>query len=344
MIRLAQLIKTLVLTFGLLLLASAMAISYTVQVIAVSSEITALELLSQLSDQGYPSYLIRVATPEGPVFRIRVGSFANRSAAAKYAEAMSDVLDSAPSPALADGIPENLSPLEAELVDSFSSTERLEVLPWQGEVAFRSQPKSFSEQAHYRVVDITEFDAWKAVPQEDGSIIRVYSHYLWSEKWTILTETERAGERLEALKLISDALGLTPTQLEAFEFKPINSRPFLVLVDKFNPVTQTSVLLKAVGQPETGLSSFGPDIIWLDQKEIKLTDIKPQFEPTPSTQGEGIFEIPNNYKVKADGLFIQVTTQDPQKIWRAAAGRPLWLRENWLIASYNQELLLYKFK
>jgi hypothetical protein len=343
-IKLAQLIKTVFSTFALMLFGSVLAISYTVQVIAVSSEITALELLTQLGDQGYPSYLIRVATPEGPVFRIRVGSFANRSAAAKYAEAMSDVLDSAPSPALADGIPDNLSPLEAELVDGFSATEKLEVLPWQGEVAFRSQPKSFSEQAHYRVVDITEFDAWKAVPQTDGSIIRIYSHYLWSEKWTIISEAERANERAQALKLVSEALGLSVTQLEAFEFKPLNNRPFLVLVERFNPLTQSGTLLKAIGQPKNGLSSFGPDIIWLDQNEIKLADIKPQFEPTPSTQGEGIFEGPSNYKVRADGLFIQVTTANPEKTWRAAAGRPLWLRENWLIASYNQELLLYKFK
>ena len=339
-----QRIKTLAMSLGLMLLSWGFAISYTVQVIALSSEITALELMSDLSDQGYPAYLIRVPTPEGPVFRIRVGSFANRSASAKFAEAMSDVLDSAPSPALADGIPENLAPFEAELVDSFASNEILQVLPWQGEVAFRSQARSFSNQAHYRVVDITEFDAWRAAPQSDGSIIRVYSHYLWPEDWSILTGSERVLERLEALEGVSEALGLSVTQLEAFEFKPLNSPPFLVLVEQFNPTTQAASLLKAVGQPESGLSSLGPELIWFDQQELSFAEIRPQFEPTPSTQGDGIFESPDGYTVRADGLFIQVTTTDPEKTWRAAAGRPLWLRENWLIASYNQELLLYKFK
>ncbi|MCA9835532.1 MAG: SPOR domain-containing protein [Trueperaceae bacterium] len=337
-------LKLFLLSAALMLMATGLAISYTVQVIAVSSEPSALKLMTELADQGYPAYLIRVPTPEGPVFRIRVGSFADRNAASKFAEAMSDVLDSAPTPALADGIPSSLAPLEAELVDSISSSEKLEVLPWQGEVAFRSQLKNGLEQAHYRIVDLLEFDAWRAIPQSDGSILRVYSHYLWDEDWTIRTDSERANTRLEKLQAISTNLGLSVTQLEGFEFTPANSRPYLVLVEKFNPNTQETSLLKALGQPDSPSSNLGPELVWLDQKEISFRPITPQFEPTPSTQGEGIFESPDGYRVRADGLFIQVTTSDPAKSWRAAAGRPLWLRENWLIASYNQELLLYKFK
>ena len=180
-------VKGLCIALLLLLSSWGFAVSYTVQVIAVSTQAIAAKLQEQLNDEGYEAYLVRVPTSDGPVFRIRVGAFANRAAAAVFADAMQGVLDSNPTPALADGIPSGLVPLEAELVGKYSTLANdFEVLPWQGEVAFRVQAKNTQEQANYRVVDIVEFDAWRAAPRSDGTIIRVYLRPVKTELVTIL--------------------------------------------------------------------------------------------------------------------------------------------------------------
>ena len=329
---------------GLLLLASSNAVSYTVQVIAVSTEPSALKLMETLNDEGYPSYLISVPTPEGPVYRIRVGSFANRNAASKFADAMNGILDSNPTPALAEGIPSDLAPLEADLVNDFSNEYQLEVLPWQGEVAFRSQLKTGLSQAHYRVVDITEFDAWRAAPQRDGSVIRVYSEYLWPESYSILTSNQLRDERQKVLERVSDEFGLSVSQLEGFEFTGLGERPFLILVDQTSPSGERR-LLKAIGQPDSTLTLFGPELIWLDQQEILINPIEPLFVPANADiQAELISS--EDWLAQHDNGFIriEVETNGEIKNWRAAAGSPLWLRENWLIARQRNHLFLYKFQ
>lgn len=329
---------------SLVLLSFSLAISYTVQIIAVSTEASASKLQAELADQGYTAYLVQVPTAEGPVFRIRVGSFANREAAALFAEAMTGVLDSSPTPALAEGIPASLVPLEAELVDSFSSaTTAIQVLPWQGEVAFRTQVKDASEQALYRVVDIVDFEAWQAAPQSDGSIIRVYSHDLWPEAWTIQTQGERELSRRNTLQTLADELGFTTEQLEAFEFKRANGPPYLVLVEQFSVRNEETKLFKVLGQPASEPDRLGPELVWFDDNEVTFKDIKALFEAgLEDASTSATLKSREGWEARADGGFLEIENNDPKKTWRAAVGKPLWVRENWLLASTGGDVLLYR--
>jgi SPOR domain len=108
------------------------AISYTVQVVAFSDEPRARRVQTELSSQGYPAYLLAVPTAQGQVYRIRVGAFANRAAAALFAEAMPSVEGSTPSPALAEGgVPPGLIPFEPALLGQYDLTTTLvQVFPW----------------------------------------------------------------------------------------------------------------------------------------------------------------------------------------------------------------------
>jgi hypothetical protein len=123
--------RVLVLCCFLLYLTPVSAISYTVQVVASSDEARASQLRDDLARQGYPAYLLNVPTAQGQVYRIRVGAFANRAAAALFAETMPSVEGSTPSPALADSVPPGLIPLEPALLGQYDLTTTLiQIFPW----------------------------------------------------------------------------------------------------------------------------------------------------------------------------------------------------------------------
>jgi hypothetical protein len=129
MTRLAR--RVLVLCCFFLCLTPTLAISYTVQVVASSDEARATQLRDELARQGYPAYLLAVPTAQGQVYRIRVGAFANRAAAALFAQTMPSVEGSTPSPALADSVPPGLIPLEPALLGQYDLTTTLvQVFPW----------------------------------------------------------------------------------------------------------------------------------------------------------------------------------------------------------------------
>ena len=150
------------------LVAQATAISYTVQVIAVSDQETALSISRDLLREGYPAYVVRSTGAPGDVFRVRVGAFANRAAALRYADSMPEVGGSRPVPALAEAIPEGIMPLAPRLVWQAEWTdEDVRVLPWPGGVALRLQPDAPLRQARYVVVQdgvVREIDAWALLP------------------------------------------------------------------------------------------------------------------------------------------------------------------------------------
>ncbi len=150
------------------LVAQATAISYTVQVIAVSDQDTAISISRDLLRDGYPAYVVRSTGAPGDVFRVRVGAFANRAAALRYADSMPEVGGSKPVPALAEAIPEGIMPLAPRLVwQAEWAGEDARVLPWPGGVALRLQPGDPLRQARYVVVQdgvVREIDAWSLLP------------------------------------------------------------------------------------------------------------------------------------------------------------------------------------
>jgi hypothetical protein len=146
----------------------ALAISYTVQVIAVSDQEGAIAIYRDLARDGFPGYVVRTTGAQGDVYRVRVGAFANRAAALRYAESMPDVAGSRPVPALAEAIPQGIMPLAPRLLWQFEWTgEEVRLLPWPAGVAVRVQRGDPLRQAAYHVFqDGAErrFEAWTAVP------------------------------------------------------------------------------------------------------------------------------------------------------------------------------------
>ena len=219
------------------------AISYTVQVAALSDEDAALALQQSLQQEGYPAYLVSVPSESGTIFRLRVGAFADRAAAQTYAEAMRGVGGTAPVPALAEGIPAELFPLEPTLLERYESAPEMTsvaVMPWGEGAALRTQGR-FEDQpfiAEYRVLregaDTRTFEAWRAAPQPGraGAALRTYNLSLWPGEET--SETEREAYTEARLEEIARALELAPEQVRPFLlFEPGRGAPFLVLAEQF---------------------------------------------------------------------------------------------------------------
>lgn len=161
-------VRTLLACALLVWLGAASAIAYTVQVIAVSDQESALSISRDLLRDGYPAYVVRSTGAQGDVFRVRVGAFANRAAALRYAESMPEVAGSRPVPALAEAIPQGIMPLAPRLLWQGSvDGQDVRVLPWPGGVALRLQPTEPLREATYLVFHDgheRRFDAWAALP------------------------------------------------------------------------------------------------------------------------------------------------------------------------------------
>jgi SPOR domain len=133
--------------FLFLCLTPVWAISYTVQLFASSDEPKASQLQAELADQGYKAYLLRVPTAQGQVYRIRVGAFANRAAAALFAQVLPSVEGSTPSPALVEGgEPPGLIPLQPALLGQYDvATTFVQIFPWP--VVESAVPETTPQQA-----------------------------------------------------------------------------------------------------------------------------------------------------------------------------------------------------
>jgi SPOR domain len=434
------------------------AISYTVQVVAFSDEPRARRVKDELASQGYPAYLIAVPTAQGQVYRIRVGAFANRAAAALFAQTMPSVEGSTPSPALAEGgLPPGLIPLAPALLGQYDLTTTLvQVFPWpttepvapqqdsstttpsdeptdvpsetgeqpstppteetttessdpsgndtssedtdkptpnepattneagttdepsqtnaeapeeapttntegtdvvaqteqpseaeqvQSLVAIRTQPRDASQQAHYRIGEL-EFDAWKAAPIENGEILWVRSLSVWPDDWQNVSEAERTQYRETVLANVAGDLDLTPQQVEPFVFELENQAPFVVLVERFNPATETAQRLRAIGQPRPnennlGLRSDGPSSFFGESISIPLPPANTVFEPSSTSEAPSEL-IGNGWQASGDGDYVLLLVED--KEWRAANGKPLWANSDLLISLFDNQVLIYQFQ
>jgi len=148
--------------------APALAIAFTVQVIAVSDQATALDISRTLLREGFPAYVVRSTGSQGDVYRVRVGAFANRAAAARYAVAMPEVAGARPVPALAEAIPAGIMPLAPRVLwDGPGAGAELRVVPWRDGVALRRQAFDPLRQATYVLVqgaEVRTVQAWRVAP------------------------------------------------------------------------------------------------------------------------------------------------------------------------------------
>lgn len=147
--------------------ALAQGIAFTVQVIAVSDQNNAIDISRTLVRDGYPAYVVRSTGAEGDVYRVRVGAFANRAAAARYAAAMPPIGGAEPVPMVAEAIPAGIMPLAPRVLwqGGWSGGE-LAVLPWPAGIALRQQA-STEEEATYTLIqgaEVRTLRAWWVMP------------------------------------------------------------------------------------------------------------------------------------------------------------------------------------
>ena len=348
--------------------AVAQAISYTVQVAALSDQTSAESLRRTLRNEGYPAYLVSVPGTQ-TIYRLRVGAFADRDGAEAYAAAMRGVGGTVPVPALAEGIPPDLIPLEPRFIARYRFTpefERLEVVPWGDAAALRTQGRFENEPliATYRVLTpelaASPFTAWRAAPLpaaalveatpvEETVALRVTNLPLFApeEANTLpdgaLTQTGQA-RLLEA----AEALGLGEAQIRPYIFyEPGRGAPFLVVAERFDPVSRTGGRYPALGNPGS-VSAAGPELTWFGQAPPETF---PQALPEPLFSLASFVQnaqvVPpagaltgGGWQAVRDGHYT-VLSVGPRR-WRAVVGQPLWAGGDFLLVYARPEIVLYQ--
>jgi hypothetical protein len=332
-----RLLNPLLTSLLLSLLASATAISYTVQVVAVSDQEVALELQGQLLRQGFPAYVVRASTADRDVYRVRVGAFANRGAALSYAEAMPPVFGSQPIPALAETIPGGIMPLEPELLLESDVATGLTLLPWNDVVAARVQP-DVTQQASYHLFsgpDPVAFPAWFARPVDAG-VLRVRNLPLWPSTWSEDGDQVREAFLRSMLSLVATELGLPVETIEpsVFDGEP----PFLVVLERADPLQSDPGELLALGL-NGEIAAFGPP----EFREVAAEVPSPEAPlytydeavPLEPLEGEG-------WLASADEGFTRIDPSDGNAGWRAGVGVPLWSSGRFLLTTDGLTLRLFR--
>ncbi|MEJ2358953.1 MAG: SPOR domain-containing protein [Deinococcales bacterium] len=327
--------------------AAAQAISYTVQVVALSDKTSALDLQTQLNGEGYPAYVVRSTTGLGDVYRVRVGAFANRQAALVFADTMPEVAGGRPVPALAEAIPPGIVSLAPRVLTRIIPDGRdTTILPWRSGVAVRLQQSAPLQEARYVIVDgdqVDSFDAWLAVPAKDGSVTRLRNLPLWPDNYQQDGQAARDAFEASVLSLVADGLGLPLSDVKATVYRPQpDAVPRLVVLERVTVGqngNETSKLL-ALGVPELGMTKHGP---------VQYLGLDPGELPDPPKGAPLAVEAPsaaplqgNGWTANADGPFITLTASD-SRAWREAVGTPLWTDGHVLATAYKGSFLLYDF-
>lgn len=342
-------------------LAAAQTISYTVQVAALSDQASAEGLRRTLSEAGYPAYLVSVPGGAGTVYRLRVGAFADREGAQAYAAAMRGIGGTVPVPALAEGIPPDLIPLEPRFVARYRvpDVSRLEVVPWGDAAALRVQGRLQEEPliASYRVLTSElaafPFAAWRAAPlpspapDEANAVQRVTNLPLYTaDEADALPEdgslTEAGRGRLSEA---AEALGLSEAQVRPYVFfEPGRGAPFLAVAERFDPASRTGGRFPALGNPSTArLGAAGPELTWFGQAPPEgfpegLPD--PLFSFSASSREGRTPQLAGaDWTAARDGRYTALTVGSRR--WRAVVGRPLWAGGDFLLVSTGEEVVLY---
>lgn len=341
--------------------ASAQTISYTVQVAALSDQAAAESLRRTLRDEGYPAYLVSVPGETQTIYRLRVGAFADRDGAQAYAEAMRGVGGTVPVPALAEGIPPDLISLEPQLVTRYRLApefERLKVVPWGDDAALRTQGRFENEPliATYRVLTPelvrSPFAAWRAAPSEATVTERVTNLPLFAaEEANALPVPDGDLSATGQARLLeaAEALGLGEAQIRPYIFyEPGRGGPFLVVAERFDPVSRTGGRYPALGNPGNTPRAAGPELTWFGQSP---PEIFPETLPDPlfslsSLMQAGQVVSPTGvltgggWSASRDGRYTVLS--EGSRRWRAVVGQPLWAGGDFLLVYARPNAVLYQ--
>lgn len=344
---------------GAALLASpALAISYTVQVAALSDQQSAIELRRRLIAEGYEAYLVSVQTEQGVIFRLRVGAFANRAAAVSFAGRMPPLGGATPVPALAEDIPAGLFPLKPKLIASYPFRE-LAIIPWaEGRaIRFQADLATGPTDAEYRVLraDLVgkPFRAWRAHPQADSWLTRVYNFPLWPTNHRDLSAEAREAFERDVLTALAGNLGLSITALETYVIRQ-GEVPFVVRAERRHLYSDEAIPYPALGIPPPGIMPrAGPELTWFGRSppEGFPTGLPvPVFHPhavlgrhpaenLPHLEGLQLTGV--GWYAQADDGFTRISDFASGKSFRAIAGFPLWAFDEFLLIYLDEQLDLY---
>lgn len=254
-------------------LAAAQQAPYTVQVVALSDRDAALDIVNDLLRQGYPAYVVRTASAEGDVFRVRVGAFANRQAALYYAEAMPQVAGGQPVPALAEAIPSGITPLAPRLLLS----EELvgvdaRLLLVGDELTLRTQqrtPLAIAEYAIFSGGEVERVRAWQLSEGAGGERLIVREMQLWPDTWREEETEVLEGYRISLVALVAERLELDEAAVEAAQYGAATGAPRLIVVERVSPSSPDGAELLGLGVPSSGMTPAGPlQYLGLDEETL----------------------------------------------------------------------------
>jgi len=253
----------LVAAWGLASLAAAQQIPYTVHVVALSDRDAALNVVGDLLRQGFPAYVVRSTSAQGDVFRVRVGAFANRLAALRYAEAMPQVAGGQPVPALAEAIPPGITPLAPRLLlEEPMAGLDVRLLRVGGELVVRAQQRTPLAPADYLVLTagggVERLSAWQLSEDATGARVWVRDMPLWPDTWREEPEEVREGYRSSFIGLVAERLDLAPEEVEAAQYSAGTGVPHLVVVERVSPGATEGPELLGLGLPASGMTPSGP--------------------------------------------------------------------------------------
>lgn len=259
--------KLVALSYALLfslsfMVATAQQAHYTVQVVALSDRQAAVNTVEEMLRQGYPAYAVRSHSSEGDVFRVRVGAFGNRAAALLYAEAMPQVAGGQPVPALAEAIPQGITPLVAKLLltRDLAGLEATLVLVG-GVPALRTQQRDPLKPAEYAVMrgDVVELvHAWLLFEDADGTRFVVRDMVLWPETWQDESDDVLKGYENTLISLVAETLALDDATVANARYGASSeSPPRLIVVERSAPGATGGPELLGLGLPQLGMSKSG---------------------------------------------------------------------------------------
>lgn len=319
-----------------------LAISYTVQVVAVSDQQSALRVQGVLLESDFPAYVVRATTPQGDIYRVRVGAFGNRTAAVMFARAMPDMVGGPPLPALAEGIPPGVMPLEPRVLARLEE-EEFDLLPWRDGIALRSQPVN-EAQATYRVFQgeaSESFMAWRAQPV-DESVLRLRDLALWSSSWQEESIEVREEHRQARIAALAGQFEVSDERIASLQQRPVYGPPYLVVLETVGAAGESTIL--GVAEVLSGPKGYGPDRLAVGSATVPPGPTEPLFrvdgdvgDVSPeSVQGDG-------WKASVDGdFFLLGPLEGSGSSWKAGVGAPLWGAGHHLLVRTEEGLFLYR--
>lgn len=322
----------------------AQSVSYTVQVVALSDRAAALNLQSDLIRQGFPAYVVGSRSEQGDVFRVRVGAFGNRAAALSYASGMPVTSGSQPVPALAEAIPQGITPLAPVLLIEQPLGEGQVAVGSLGEaLVLRSQDPRSVGPAQYVIADggsVTRASAWR-LGERDGQRLWVRETLLWPPTWRDESDAVREGFRASLIRLLAERLGVEPEAVAAAEYRPDpDDAPRLVVVELEAPDRPDGVILLGVGLPFAGMTPSGPvEYLGIDAEELPAVASDVDIDGLMADPPESVET--STWTAVGDGQYVRLDAFGSS--WRAGLGTPLWSDGRYLLAVSDGKLLVYDF-